>query len=71
VTAGDQPPYYMIVGLYARSRADLEAILDTPEGQAAVADVPRFATGGAWFMYDEESVLIPFELSDSPTGTGV
>ena len=31
---GKQPEYYMIVGLYANSRAEMERILDTPEGQA-------------------------------------
>ncbi len=60
---GEQPPYYMIVGLYADTREDLEAMLASPEGQAAVADVPNFATGGAQFVFDHEDVLIPFELS--------
>ena len=60
----DEPaPYYMIVGLYGESREAIEAILATPEGQAAVADVPNFATGGATFMYDTEEVLIPFALN--------
>ncbi|MBM4094049.1 MAG: EthD family reductase [Planctomycetes bacterium] len=63
VTPGEQPPYYMIVGLYADSREAMEAILATPEGQAAVADVPNFATGGVTFLYDEEEVLIPYALS--------
>jgi uncharacterized protein (TIGR02118 family) len=58
-----QPPYYMIVGLYADTREDFDAILATPEGQAALADVPNFATGGYSFMYDEETVLIPFALA--------
>ena len=58
-----QQPYYMIVGLYARTRADLEAILASPEGQATIADVPRFATGGVSFMYHDESVLVPCSLS--------
>lgn len=61
-TPGENPPYYMIVGLYAESRAAMEAILASPEGQAAVADVPNFATGGASFMYDDEQVLIPYSL---------
>ena len=59
---GQAPPYYMIVGLYAESRAAMEAILASPEGQAAVADVANFATGGATFMYDNEEVLIPYRL---------
>ena len=59
---GERPPFYLIVGLYAETRADLEAMLASPEGQAAVADVPRFATGGATFMFDAEEVLIPLKL---------
>ena len=61
-TAGEASPYYMIVGLYAETRDEMEAILASPEGQAAVADVPNFATGGVKFMYDEEEVLIPITL---------
>jgi len=57
-----KPPYYMIVGLYANSREEIEAILATPEGQATVEDVANFATGGATFFYDEEEVLIPCRL---------
>lgn len=60
---GDDPPYYMIVGLYAESRAHMEAILDTPEGKATVADVANFATGGATFLYNDEEVMIPYGLS--------
>ncbi len=59
---GEKPPYYMIVGLYADSREQLEATLDSAEGRATVADVPNFATGGYWFMYDDEVALIPCEL---------
>ncbi len=59
---GQKSPYYMIVGLYADSRAEMEAILNSPEGKATIADVPNFANGGVTFMYDAEEVLIPFEL---------
>ena len=59
---GEPPPYYMIVGLYAESRAKIDEILATPEGQAAIADVPNFATGGYKFMFDEEVVLLPVTL---------
>ncbi len=61
---GEPPPYYMIVALYADSRADLEAILNSPEGQATVADVEKFATGGATFFFDDEEVLVPFSLGE-------
>jgi uncharacterized protein (TIGR02118 family) len=57
------PPYYMIVGLYADSRAALEEILASPEGKATIDDVPRFATGGFSFMFNDETVLVPYALS--------
>ncbi len=60
---GQKPPYYMIVGLYAETREEFDAILASPEGQATIADVPKFATGGFWFMYDSEQVLLPVALS--------
>ncbi len=59
---GEKPPYHMIVGLYAESRQAMEKILETPEGQATVADVQNFATGGAAFIYNDEEVLIPYQL---------
>ena len=59
---GQRPPYYMIVALYADSREDLEAILASPEGQATIADVDNFATGGATFFFDNEEVLVPVNL---------
>ena len=62
-TPGELPPYYMIVGLYADSREEMEIILASPAGQATVADVSNFATGGVTFLYDDEEVLIPYALS--------
>lgn len=62
VQPGEKPPYYLIVGLYTETREAMEAILASPEGQAAVADVPRFATGGATFLMNDETVLVSFEL---------
>ena len=62
IDAREKPSYYMIVGLYAESRAEMEAILASPEGQATIDDVPKFATGGVTFLYDEEQVLIPYNL---------
>ena len=61
--AGQLPPYYMIVGLYADTRADLEEILATAEGRATIEDVPKFATGGYAFMFDDEIVLVPYALT--------
>ena len=58
----EKPPFYMMVGLYAETQVTMEAILDSPQGQATVADVANFATGGATFFYDKEEVLIPYNL---------
>jgi uncharacterized protein (TIGR02118 family) len=58
-TPGDQPaPYYYIADLYADSREQLDAILASPEGQAAVEDVPKFASGGVTFLYTEVQDVI-------------
>ena len=62
VTPGEKPAHYMIVGLYTETRADMEAILQSPEGKAAVADVPQFATGGCTFLFNDEEVLVPISL---------
>ncbi|MCA9106978.1 MAG: EthD family reductase [Planctomycetales bacterium] len=67
VVPGEQPPYYLMVGLWAEDRAAMEAILASPEGQAAVADVPKFATGGATFVYDDERVLLDVSLVKDPS----
>jgi uncharacterized protein (TIGR02118 family) len=58
-TPGGEPsPYFYIADLYAESRQAMEAILESPEGRAAVRDVPNFATGGVTFVYtDVEEVI--------------
>jgi uncharacterized protein (TIGR02118 family) len=63
--ADQSPAYYMVVGLYAESRDEMESILASPEGQATINDVDNFATGGVVFLYDDEEVLIPITLSDT------
>jgi uncharacterized protein (TIGR02118 family) len=63
--ASSEPAYYLIVGLYAESAKALQAILDSPEGQATVADVPNFATGGVTFLFNKEEVLVPCSLKAS------
>ncbi|HWE60684.1 MAG TPA: EthD family reductase [Chloroflexota bacterium] len=47
------PPYHLVVGLYAASVEDAQRALASPESQAASADVPKFATGGATFLLTE------------------
>lgn len=55
---GKPTDYYYIADLYADSREELEAILASPEGQAAVEDVPKFASGGVTFLYTEVEEVI-------------
>ena len=55
---GKPAPFYYIADLYMESRADFERLLASPEGQAAVADVPNYATGGATFLYTEVEEII-------------
>jgi uncharacterized protein (TIGR02118 family) len=44
---GGEPPYYRLAELWFDSQEDLQATMSSPEGQATVADIPNFATGGA------------------------
>jgi uncharacterized protein (TIGR02118 family) len=43
---GAQPAFYRMAELYFSSPAQMQQSLSSPEGQAAVADIPKFATGG-------------------------
>ncbi len=58
-TPEDKPaPYYYLADLYAESREAIEEILASPEGRAAVEDVPRFASGGVTFIYTEIAEIL-------------
>jgi uncharacterized protein (TIGR02118 family) len=50
---GTDAPYYYLAELWFDSAADLQAALGSPEGQAAAADVPNFASGGLTLMVAE------------------
>jgi len=54
----ERPPYYYVADLFMQSREEFEQLLATPEGQAAVADVPNYATGGVTFLYTEIEEII-------------
>ncbi|MFO0899501.1 MAG: EthD family reductase [Pirellulales bacterium] len=55
---GSPAPYYYVAELTMESRAAFDELLASPEGKAAVADVPNYATGGVTFLYTEvEEVL--------------
>lgn len=55
---GKPVPYYYIADLYLENRAAFDELLASPEGQAAVADVPNYATGGVTFLYTEIEELV-------------
>ena len=48
-------PYILIAQLYAESAEAMEAILASPEGKAASADLRNFVTGSVLFLTGEES----------------
>jgi uncharacterized protein (TIGR02118 family) len=43
---GAKPAFYRMAELYFPSQAQMEQSLQSPEGKATVADIPKFATGG-------------------------
>jgi len=55
---GKPAPYYYFADLFAESRQAMEKILASPEGQAAVQDVPNFASGGVTFLYSDVEQLV-------------
>ena len=50
---GSAAPYHFIAELCFDSPEELQASMQSPEGQAAAADVATFATGGATPMIAE------------------
>ncbi len=43
---GEQPAYYRMAELYFPTEEQMQATMGSPEGEATVADLPKFATGG-------------------------
>jgi len=50
---GSAAPYYFIAELLFDSPEQLQASMQSPEGQAAAADLSNFASGGATLMVAE------------------
>lgn len=59
----EQPPYYLIDNLYFDNMGALQAIFQSPEGQAVAADLPKLATGGATLVVGEVEVYDPVAIS--------
>jgi uncharacterized protein (TIGR02118 family) len=53
VPGGGEAAYYRIAELYFEGSRELEAGLQSPEGQAAVQDLDNFATGGVEVLVAE------------------
>ena len=57
-TSGEDRPVYLTAILSYDSQADLDASLASEQGQAAVADVANFATGGVTLITIEAEELL-------------
>lgn len=55
---GQPSPYDFVAELYMETRADFDVLFASPEGQSAVADVPKFATGGVTFLFTEVQEIV-------------
>ena len=54
---GNGVPYHLVAVLKFESMGALQAALASPEGQAVVADLPNFATGGVTvLLFDDKSI---------------
>lgn len=52
---GSAPPIYRLADLYFDDLDHLNSVMGSPEGQATVADLPNFATGGVTVLISEVS----------------
>ena len=50
---GKHPAYYRIAELYFENRPHMEKLLGSPEGNALMDDLPKFATGGLTAVISE------------------
>ncbi len=57
-TDDSRPSFYLVAELRAESQQALQAALGSPGGQAAVADLPNFASGGTTMIWDEVQVEV-------------
>lgn len=59
----EKSPYYLIATLYWDNMQAFQEDLQSPEGQAAAADLQNFASGGATLVVGELEVIAPVSLS--------
>jgi hypothetical protein len=67
---GDTAPDYRIAELWFDSQETRQATMASPEGQATVADIPTFATGGATVVIAAVDQLIASRLATSGAWPG-
>lgn len=46
----DPSPWFLVAELYTETAAEMDAVLASPEGRAASADLANFATGTVAFL---------------------
>jgi uncharacterized protein (TIGR02118 family) len=61
---GGRPLYYLVSDVYFDDMASLEAALASPEMDEAIADVPKFASGGVTIMLCESEDVEPIMRGD-------
>jgi uncharacterized protein (TIGR02118 family) len=52
---GSAPSFYRLADLYFDDLDHLNRVMGSPEGQATVADLPNFATGGVTVLISDVS----------------
>lgn len=55
---GSKPAYYRMAELYFSGEDAMQQSMDSPEGQATVADLSNFATGGITVMIGPVEELV-------------
>lgn len=48
---GGKPTFYRMAEIYFTSEEQMKSTLSSPEAQATVADLPKFATGGVTMLF--------------------
>ncbi len=66
---GSPAPFYVVSDVYFADDAAFDAAQGSPEMAAALADVPRFATGGVTIMFCDYEDFPP--TGGGPSGTSI
>lgn len=55
---GKKPAFYRMAELYFPSQAQMQETLNSPEGKAAIDDLPKFATGGVTMIVGNATEML-------------